>query len=164
MAEFTLTINGTPRTVEAAPMKRLLDVLREDLALTGTKDGCGEGACGACAVLMGGKLVNSCLIPVAQVHGAAVTTIEGVGAGDALHPVQRAFLTHGAESCGICTPGLVLATVELLGKYPRPTPEEMREGLAGNLCRCAGFARVFDAVAEASRLLQESEPAPEVTL
>ena len=157
MAELTFTINGVTRTVEASPMKRLLDVLREDLGLTGTKEGCGEGECGACSVLMDGRLVNSCLIPAAEAAGMALVTIEGLAAGGALHPVQRAFLTHGGAQCGICTPGMVLATVELLAKHPAPTTEEMREGLAGNLCRCTGFMKIFDAVAEASRLTAETK-------
>ncbi len=157
MAELTFTINGVTRTVEAAPMKRLLDVLREDFGLTGTKEGCGEGECGACSVLMDGRLVNSCLIPAVEAAGMALVTIEGLAAGGALHPVQRAFLTHGGAQCGICTPGMVLATVELLAKHPAPTTEEMREGLAGNLCRCTGFMKIFDAVAEASRLTAEAK-------
>jgi carbon-monoxide dehydrogenase small subunit len=164
MAELTFTINGVTRTVEAAPMKRLLDVLREDFGLTGTKEGCGEGECGACSVLMDGRLVNSCLVPAAEAAGSALVTIEGLAQGGALHPVQRAFLTHGGAQCGICTPGMVLATVELLGKHPLPTTEEMREGLAGNLCRCTGFMKIFDAVAEASRLSAAAKAeAPEVT-
>ena len=160
MAELTFTINGVTRTVEASPMKRLLDVLREDLGLTGTKEGCGEGECGACSVLMDGRLVNSCLIPAAEAAGMALVTIEGLAAGGALHPVQRAFLTHGGAQCGICTPGMVLATVELLAKHPAPTTDEMREGLAGNLCRCTGFMKIFDAVAEASRLAAEAKGTP----
>lgn len=160
MAELTFTINGVTRTVDVAPMKRLLDVLREDLHLTGTKEGCGEGECGACSVLMGGRLVNSCLIPAAEAAGMALVTIEGLAKDCALHPVQRAFLTHGGAQCGICTPGMVLATVELLERHPAPTTEEMREGLAGNLCRCTGFMKIFDAVAEASRLAAEAKAAP----
>ena len=126
-------------------MRRLLDVLREDLALTGTKEGCGEGECGACSVFLDGKLVTSCLIPVLDVDGAQITTIEGVS-----HPVQKAFIECGAAQCGICTPGMLLASIELLGKKPKPSMDEIREGLAGNLCRCTGYMRIFEAVAKAA--------------
>jgi len=126
-------------------MRRLLDVLREDLALTGTKEGCGEGECGACSVFLDGKLVNSCLIPVLDADDAEILTIEGVS-----HPVQKAFMECGAAQCGICTPGMVLASIELLGKKSRPSMDEIREGLAGNLCRCTGYMRIFEAVAKAA--------------
>ncbi len=126
-------------------MRRLLDVLREDLALTGTKEGCGEGECGACSVFLDGKLVNSCLIPVLDADDAEILTIEGVS-----HPVQKAFMECGAAQCGICTPGMVLASIELLGKKPKPSMDEIREGLAGNLCRCTGYMRIFEAVAKAA--------------
>lgn len=133
-------------------MKRLLDVLRQDLALTGTKEGCGEGECGACAVLINGELVNSCLVPALQVQGTAICTIEGVGTEGALHPVQQCFLESGGAQCGICTPGMILATQHLLQKHPQPTMEQIREGLAGNLCRCTGYMRIFEAVQEAARV------------
>jgi aerobic carbon-monoxide dehydrogenase small subunit len=140
------TVNG--RAVESRPhaMARLLDVLREELALTGTKEGCGEGECGACSVLVDGELVNSCLVPVAQVEGAAVVTIEGLAGDGELHPVQRAFVEHGGAQCGICTPGMVMAAVALLARTPRPSEEQIRTGLAGNLCRCTGYTKIFDAV------------------
>ena len=127
-------------------MARLLDVLREELKLTGTKEGCGEGECGACAVLINGELVNSCLVPVAQAEGADIITIEGLAAGDALHPVQRAFIECGGAQCGICTPGMVLATVHLLAQTPNPGEEEIRAALAGNLCRCTGYTKIFESV------------------
>ena len=127
-------------------MRRLLDVLREDLSLTGTKEGCGEGECGACSVFLDGKLVNSCLIPMADVDGLEITTIEGIS-----HPVQKAFAAAGAAQCGICTPGMVLASIALLAKHPRPSMDEIREGLAGNLCRCNGYMRIFEAVENASK-------------
>lgn len=131
-------------------MARLLDVLRRDVGLTGTKEGCGEGECGACSVLINGELVNSCLTPVLQVEGADVTTIEGVaGANHVLHAVQRAFLEHGGAQCGICTPGMVLASVSLLDRHVSPSDEEIRAGLAGNLCRCTGYMRIFEAVRKA---------------
>src|SRR5258708_1275483 len=130
-------------------MSRLLDVLREQLRLTGTKEGCGEGECGACSVFIDGELTNSCLVPVLQVDGARITTIEGVATGDCLHAVQRAFIEHGGAQCGICTPGMILAAIALLQKHPEPEIEQIREGLAGNLCRCTGYMRIFEAVVEA---------------
>lgn len=143
------TINGATCSVRAYPMARLLDVLREELHLTGTKEGCGEGECGACSVLLNGELVNSCLVPVAQANGAAITTIEGIAHDDQLHAVQQAFLTHGGAQCGICTPGMVLAAISLLERNPRPTEAEIRTGLAGNLCRCTGYMKIFEAVVHA---------------
>lgn len=146
-------VNGEPVSVQVAPMKRLLDVLREDLRLTGTKQGCGEGECGACAVLVDGALVNSCLVPALQVEGTGVRTIEGVGEPTHLHPIQQCFLECGGAQCGICTPGMILATKQLLEKHPRPSREQIAEGLAGNLCRCTGYMRIFEAVETASFLL-----------
>lgn len=146
-----MVVNGERRCFDAPPMKRLLDVLRVDLGLTGTKEGCGEGECGSCAVLMNGDLVNSCLIPVLQAHGATVCTIEGMATEGRLHPIQQCFLRCGGAQCGICTPGMILATRALLERYPEPTPEQIREGLAGNLCRCTGYMRIFEAVEEAAR-------------
>jgi carbon-monoxide dehydrogenase small subunit len=131
-------------------MARLLDVLREQCGLTGTKEGCGEGECGACSVLIDGKLVNSCLVPVAQVAGAEIRTIEGVASGEELHRVQQAFLKCGGAQCGICTPGMIVAAVSLLEKRAKPNDAEIREALAGNLCRCTGYMKIFDAVREAA--------------
>ena len=139
MSTFGFTVNGTEATVNAPPMKRLLDVLRHDLQLTGTKEGCGEGECGACAVLVNGELVNACLIPVLQVEGASICTIEGVSTEGHLDPVQQCFLEEGGAQCGICTPGMILATRHLLERHPTPTLDQIREGLAGNLCRCTGY-------------------------
>jgi aerobic carbon-monoxide dehydrogenase small subunit len=148
---IAFTVNGDVSKVSARPMERLLDVLRRDLGLTGAKEGCGEGECGSCSVLMDGMLVNSCLIPVLQVSGTSVVTIEGLSADERLHPVQQAFLECGGAQCGICTPGMILATVELLRKTPKPTIDEIREGLSGNLCRCTGYLHIFMAAAEAAR-------------
>jgi aerobic carbon-monoxide dehydrogenase small subunit len=131
-------------------MKRLLDVLREDLHLTGAKEGCGEGECGSCSVLVNGDLVNSCLIPVLQAEGARITTIEGLAIGEKLHPIQQCFLSEGGAQCGICTPGMILATHHLLEKYPQPTLLQIQEGLSGNLCRCTGYIRIFNAVRQAA--------------
>ena len=132
-------------------MARLLDVLREQLQLTGTKEGCGEGECGACTVVINGQIVNSCLVPVAQVDGAEITTIEGVAVKDQLHAVQQAFIDHGGAQCGICTPGMVLAAVDLLKRNPEPTENDIRNGLAGNLCRCTGYMKIFESVVQACR-------------
>lgn len=147
MAECTvsLVVNGAPKRIETNPMRRLLDVLREDLQLTGTKEGCGEGECGACSVLLNDELVNSCLVPVLQADGAHVCTIEEVGK-NGMHPVQKAFVQCGAAQCGICTPGMILAAIDLLNRNPRPTLDQIREGLAGNICRCTGYGRIFEAV------------------
>jgi carbon-monoxide dehydrogenase small subunit len=148
--DVRVTVNGHEQVVTVHPMARLLDVLRIDLHLTGTKEGCGEGECGACSVLVNGELVNSCLTPVLQVDGASITTIEGLAPGDVrLHRVQQAFLEHGGAQCGICTPGMILAAVTLLERHPHPTDEQIRTGLAGNLCRCTGYMRIFEAVVRA---------------
>jgi carbon-monoxide dehydrogenase small subunit len=149
-ALIQLTVNGEQHRVEVPAMKRLLDVLREDLHLTGTKEGCGEGECGACAVLMDDELVNSCLIPALQANGARLCTIEGVSTEGRLHPIQQCFLENGGAQCGICTPGMILATHHLLESHPKPTLEEIQEGLAGNLCRCTGYMRIFEAVRKAA--------------
>jgi carbon-monoxide dehydrogenase small subunit len=143
-----ITVNGARREVAAAPMSRLLDVLREELGLTGTKEGCGEGECGACAVLIDGELVCSCLVPVGQAAGAEIRTVEGL-AGEELAPIQRAFLEHGGAQCGICTPGMLLAAVALLQRNARPTEPEVREALAGNLCRCTGYTKIVEAILHA---------------
>jgi aerobic carbon-monoxide dehydrogenase small subunit len=145
------TVNHQPQEVEAYPMARLLDVLREDLHLTGTKEGCGEGECGACSVMLDGRLVNSCLIPALQAEGAAIQTIEDVADGTKLDRIQQAFITHGAAQCGICTPGMVMAALQLLNTHPDPTDAQIRAGLAGNICRCTGYMRIFDAIVKAVR-------------
>jgi carbon-monoxide dehydrogenase small subunit len=152
-SEISFTVNGERKTVRAYPMERLLDVLRQHLGLTGAKEGCGEGECGSCSVLMDGVLVNSCLVPVLQAKDAAVLTVEGL-AGDHLHALQQAFLDCGGAQCGICTPGMILAALQLLDKKPAPTIEDIREGLSGNLCRCTGYMQIFEAVAEAARRQQ----------
>lgn len=144
-------VNGRGVEVETFSMARLLDVLREELRLTGTKEGCGEGECGACSVEMNGALVNSCLIPAAQAEGSEIRTIEGVADEHCLHAVQEAFLACGGAQCGICTPGMVLAAVNLLERHPHPSEAEIRDGLSGNLCRCTGYARIFTSVIAACR-------------
>ena len=147
--EIVCTVNEQPQKLHAYPMERLLDVLREQLRLTGTKEGCGEGECGACSVMIDGRIVNSCLVPVAQVAGAAIQTIEGIASDDQLHAVQQAFIECGGAQCGICTPGMVLAAVDLLQRNPNPNEAEIRNGLAGNLCRCTGYMKIFESVVRA---------------
>ena len=141
-----LTVNGVARSFEAPPLKRLLDVLREDLGLTGTKEGCGEGECGACSVLIDGELVNSCLVAVCQVEGTSVLTVEGVAARGELAPVQKCFLDRGGAQCGICTPGMIVAAHRFLITGLPATNENVREAIAGNLCRCTGYAKIVEAI------------------
>jgi aerobic carbon-monoxide dehydrogenase small subunit len=148
--QLLFTVNGEARKVLAHPMERLLDVLRNDLALKGTKEGCGEGECGSCSVLLDGMLVNSCLVPVAQATGASIVTIEGLSAHASMIPLQEAFLECGGAQCGICTPGMILASCQVLATKPKPTLDEIREGLSGNLCRCTGYMQIFDAVMKAA--------------
>ena len=149
-SDITLVVNGKTITVRAFPMERLLDVLRVQIGLTGTKEGCGEGECGSCSVLVDGALVNSCLLPVLQASGTHVTTIEGLATDKRLHALQQAFLDFGGAQCGICTPGMILAAVHLLSKNPQPTGADIREGLSGNLCRCTGYMQIFESVADAA--------------
>lgn len=149
MRRFSFTVNGKQTAVETYPMKRLLDVLREDLGLHGTKEGCGEGECGACSVILDGDLVNSCLIPAIAAENATICTIEGVSN----HPIQDAFIEVGGAQCGICTPGMILASIHLLSREPHPTVEQIREGLAGNLCRCTGYTKIVAAVEKAAQSL-----------
>ena len=140
------SVNGKAITFEGSGARRLLDVLREDLLLTGTKEGCGEGECGACSVLIDGRVVDSCLVAVGQVEGCAVVTVEGLASPGELSPLQRAFIAHGAAQCGICTPGMLLAAHALLAEHPDPSYDQVRAGLAGNLCRCTGYTKIVDAV------------------
>jgi aerobic carbon-monoxide dehydrogenase small subunit len=149
--ELSFTVNGDLKTARAYPMERLLDVLRHQLGLTGTKEGCGEGECGSCSVLMNGVLVNSCLIPVLQASNANIVTIEGLAGGAQLDRLQEAFLQCGGAQCGICTPGMILAASHLLQKNPDPSLADIREALSGNLCRCTGYIQIFEAVAQAAR-------------
>ena len=144
--EVRCTVNGEPVTLQGHPMSRLLDALRTSLHLTGTKEGCGEGECGACSVTIDGQLVNSCLVPLLHVDGVSIVTIEGIAAGEKLHAVQQAFMEHGGAQCGICTPGMVLAAANLLDRVAEPSLEDIRVALAGNLCRCTGYVRIFESV------------------
>ena len=154
--KIEMKVNGASRTVETYPMSRLLDVLREDLQLTGTKEGCGEGECGACSVMLDGALVNSCLIPVLQAAGSEILTVEGLAKSGQLNAIQDAFAVTGGAQCGICTPGMILASYQLLQRTPEPTDEQIREGLAGNLCRCTGYQKIFDDVRQASRTMADA--------
>jgi carbon-monoxide dehydrogenase small subunit len=147
-------VNGVDRALSVHPMARLLDVIRGEMGLTGTKEGCGEGECGACSVILDGELVNSCLVPAVQAAGCELRTIEGIAADGALHPVQEAFVRAGGAQCGICTPGMVLAAASLLDRNPSPTDDEIREALAGNLCRCTGYVKIIESVVEACRSME----------
>ena len=146
MAEIELTINGASHLLETAPRRTLLAVLREDLLLTGTKEGCGKGDCGSCVVVMNGLAVNSCLVYAVQADGAELTTIEGLASGDELHPLQRQFADRWAFQCGFCTPGMLMTTYAFLEKNPQPTPDEVRRAIAGNLCRCTNYRNIIEAV------------------
>ena len=154
-ATITLIVNGKERTVVTNPERSLLDVLREDLHVTGPKYGCGEGRCGACTVLMDGKRTLSCVTPVARADKKKITTIEGLSDGDSLHPVQQAFLDEGAIQCGYCTPGMILAAVALLKNNPQPTDEQIAEWMNVNLCRCNGYPKILNAIRRAAAQIAE---------
>jgi carbon-monoxide dehydrogenase small subunit len=148
--KLNFQINGVEREIDAPPMKRLLDVLREDMRLTGTKEGCGEGECGACSVIVDGEVINSCLAPVCQMQGTEIITVEGLARDGRLDPLQQAFLECGGAQCGICTPGMLIAARALLDANPRPSRNEIREAIAGNLCRCTGYVKIIDAIEQAA--------------
>ena len=156
-AIIQLDVNGRIREIATEPMRTLLEVLREDIGLTGTKQGCGEGECGTCTVLLDGAPVNACLLLAIDVQGRKITTIEGLARGNELHPIQAAFVAHGAIQCGFCTPGMILSAKALLDRRARPTEEEIREALSGNLCRCTGYQKIVEAVAAAARDLSGDE-------
>ncbi|RJX33360.1 MAG: (2Fe-2S)-binding protein [Desulfarculus sp.] len=157
--KLRFTLNGRPVELETPSDRRVVDLLREDLGLTGVKEGCGQGECGACTILVDGVSRLSCLMLAAQLTGSSITTIEGLAARGRLHPVQEAFVQQGAVQCGFCTPGMVLAAVDLLGRDPQPRREEIRDGLSGNLCRCTGYQKIVDAVEQAAQPPQpEEEP------
>jgi len=147
---INIQINGTAHALDVPPMKRLLDVLREDLHLTGTKEGCGEGECGACSVIVDGEVINSCLVPVCQVSGSTILTVEGLARDGRLDPLQKAFLECGGAQCGICTPGMLIAARALLDETPRPSREDIKEAIAGNLCRCTGYIKIIDAIEQSA--------------
>lgn len=147
---YRFSVNGAEVTLEVPGMRRLLDALREDLGLTGTKEGCGEGECGACSVIVNGLVVDACLVPVCQVEGADVQTVEGLGVGGQLDSLQQAFLEWGGAQCGICTPGMLMAARAYLDEGGGPADETIREAIAGNLCRCTGYTKIIDAIASAA--------------
>jgi aerobic carbon-monoxide dehydrogenase small subunit len=152
---ISLTVNGENKTVTGPPERSLLDVLREDLHLTGTKYGCGKTQCGACTVLMEGRAIRSCSVGVGSAQGKSIVTIEGLARGDVLHPVQEAFLEEGAIQCGYCTPGMVLNAVALLEKIPNPTDEQIKAGMNGNICRCNGYTKIMQAIRRAAQQMRE---------
>lgn len=154
-----LNVNGETYDLEISPHRTLLSVIRDEIGLTGTKEGCGTGDCGACTVLLDGKPVNSCLVLAVEAHGREITTIEGVAVNGVLHPVQQAFIDHGAVQCGFCTPGMVLSAVALLNENPNPTSDEVKHAIAGNLCRCTGYVRIVDAVMAAAGMMGGSQAA-----
>lgn len=146
--ELKLTVNNEPYEVFIEPSKTLVELLRDELGLTGTKEGCSEGMCGACTVLIDGKAVKSCLVLAFQAQGKKVTTIEGLAQGDRLHPLQESFVNHGAIQCGFCTPGMILSAKAFLDEYPNPTEEDVKFAIAGNLCRCTGYVKIIEAIVD----------------
>ena len=157
--KIAFKLNGEDTVIDVAPDHRVVDILREDLGLTGTKESCGTGDCGACTILVDGESRLSCLMLAAQLEGRRITTIEGLSEDEALHPIQKAFAELGAVQCGFCIPGMALAAVDLLARNPNPTRTEIREGLAGNLCRCTGYQKIIDAVeADAASIREERGP------
>jgi carbon-monoxide dehydrogenase small subunit len=146
--ELKLTVNNEPYEVFIEPSKTLVELLRDELGLTGTKEGCSEGMCGACTVLIDGKAVKSCLVLALQAQGKKVTTIEGLAQGDRLHPLQESFVNHGAIQCGFCTPGMILSAKAFLDEYPNPTEEDVKFAIAGNLCRCTGYVKIIEAIVD----------------
>ena len=151
MKQISITVNGKTYELHVKPWATLFEVIRDELGLTGTKEGCGIGECGACTVIMDGKTVNSCLVLAPEADGKEILTIEGLAQGDKLHPIQEAFMEQGGLQCGFCTPGIIISTKALLDENPKPTDEEMRRGLAGNFCRCTGYTKIFESVKAAAQ-------------
>jgi carbon-monoxide dehydrogenase small subunit len=150
MKSIKLSVNGKEYELSVPPHRTLLEVIREELGLTGTKEGCGLGECGACTVIMGGKAVNSCLVLAAEADGKEITTIEGLAKGDKLHPIQQAFIDHGGFQCGFCTPGMIMSAKALLDEKPKPTETEIRKGISGNFCRCTGYTKIIESIKAAA--------------
>lgn len=154
MKEIKFVLNGQPYEAIVQPWRTLLELIREELKLTGTKEGCGLGECGACTVIMGGRTINSCLVPAVEADNQEITTIEGLADGERLHPVQEAFVTYSGMQCGFCTPGMILSSKALLDKNPDPTEEEIKEGIAGNFCRCTGYTKIIESVSAAAQAMK----------
>jgi len=157
MKEIRFILNGKSYELTVMPWRTLLELIREDLGQTGTKEGCSLGECGACTVIMGGKTVNSCLVPAVEANNQEITTIEGLADGDKLHPVQEAFVSHSGMQCGFCTPGMIMSAKALLDKNPSPSEEEIKEGIAGNFCRCTGYTKIIEAISAASEAMKGGE-------
>jgi len=155
--EIKFVLNGKPYELEIKPWRTLLEMIREDLKLTGTKEGCSEGECGSCTVIMGGKPVNSCLVPAMEADGQEITTVEGLVDGEMLHPIQDAFFHHAGMQCGFCTPGMIMSSKALLDKNPDPNEEEIREGIAGNFCRCTGYTKIIESIHSAAQAMKGGE-------
>lgn len=153
--KLQFTVNGLDRQIEAPPMKRLLDVLRDDLRLTGAKEGCGEGECGACSIILDSEVINSCLVPACQVNGSTIITVEGLADDGRLDPLQQAFLECGGAQCGICTPGMLIAARALLDQNSQPSRDQIKEAIAGNLCRCTGYVKIIDSISQAAKTTGE---------
>jgi carbon-monoxide dehydrogenase small subunit len=157
MEEISFTLNGKPYTLSVKPWRTLLELIREDLSFTGAKEGCGHGECGSCTVIMGGKTVNSCLVPALEADDQEITTIEGLVDGDNLHPIQDAFVEQAGMQCGFCTPGMIMSAKALLDKNPNPSEEEIREGIAGNFCRCTGYTKIIESIRAAAEAMKGGE-------
>ena len=157
MKEISFTLNAKPYTLSVKPWKTLLELIREDLSFTGTKEGCGHGECGSCTVIMGGKTVNSCLVPALEADDQEIITIEGLVDGDTLHPIQEAFVQQAGMQCGFCTPGMIMSAKALLDKKPTPSEEEIREGIAGNFCRCTGYTKIIESISAAAEAMKGGE-------
>ncbi len=157
MKEIEFVINGKPYKLSIPPWKTLLEMIREDLILTGTKEGCGQGECGSCTVIMGGKTVNSCLVPAVEADNQEIITIEGLADGENLHPIQDAFVEQAGMQCGFCTPGMIISAKSLLDRNPNPSLEEIKEGIAGNFCRCTGYTKIVEAISAVAEAMKGGE-------
>ena len=157
MKEISFTLNGKPYALSVKPWRTLLELIREDLSFTGTKEGCGQGECGSCTVIMGGKTVNSCLVPALEADNQEIITIEGLVDGDNLHPIQDAFVEQAGMQCGFCTPGMIISAKALLDTNPNPSEKEIREGIAGNFCRCTGYTKIIESISAAAEVMKGGE-------
>jgi len=155
MRQIEVTVNGKQEKIEVRPSETLLEMIREKLHLTGAKEGCGMGECGACTVIMNGVTVNSCLVLAVEADGKSIVTVEGVGSKEKLHPVQQAFVEHSGMQCGFCTPGMIVSGTYLLKKHPQPTEQQIREGIAGNFCRCTGYTKIIESIGAAAGNMSE---------